>query len=395
MNSLNEIYPILLVDDEEDIRDVLKMTLSDSGHRVFVAQNGKEALELFEKHQTPIVLTDIKMPGMDGIELLRKIKAQNPEIEVMMITGHGDMDLAVKSLQYEAADFITKPINVEVLAIALNRVCEKIFMKRKLKDYTANLEALVREKTELQDHLSTLGMTIGTVSHSLKGLLTSLDGGIYLVGSGLKKKDETQTNDGLDIVKLITGRIRKMVLDILYYTKERALEPEWIELSSFADEIVDVMESKIRYRRIRIIRDLKQAPEKVLADVDCLRSALINILDNAVDACLADDLKASHKILFKIKDDEKNVVIEIHDNGIGMDSTTIDNLFKLFFSKKGGKGTGFGLYISNSIIKQHGGEIHVASAQGKGSRFCVRLPKECHQTSSELKSSSCHQETHA
>jgi DNA-binding NtrC family response regulator len=169
---------ILLVDDEEDIRDVLSVYLKSCGYEVFPAENGEEALKLFTKHKPPVVLSDIKMPGIDGIELLKKIKNESPDTEFIMITGHGDMDLAIASFQDQAADFITKPINVNILDIALKKVREKIISRRQLREYTENLEKLVREKSELQSHLSSLGLMIGSVSHGIKGLLTGLDGGM-------------------------------------------------------------------------------------------------------------------------------------------------------------------------------------------------------------------------
>ena len=92
---------ILLVDDEEGIRKVLGISLSDMGYDVVTAENGEEALSLFKKISPSIVLTDIKMPGMDGVTLLRAIKEESPDTEVIMITGHGDMDLAIKSLKYK------------------------------------------------------------------------------------------------------------------------------------------------------------------------------------------------------------------------------------------------------------------------------------------------------
>ena len=135
---------ILLVDDEEGIRKVLGIALSDMGYHVRTAENGVEALRIFKDERPPIVLTDIKMPEMDGIELLRRLKKVNPDTEVIMITGHGDMDLAIKSVKYEATDFVTKPINDEVLEIALSRAQERISMRRKLNEYTQNLEQLIR-----------------------------------------------------------------------------------------------------------------------------------------------------------------------------------------------------------------------------------------------------------
>ncbi len=366
---------ILLVDDEEDIREVLSISLADMGYEVSEAQDAREAVRIFKEVNPPIVLTDIKMPGMDGIELLQEIKRINPDTEVIMITGHGDMDLAVKSLQYEATDFITKPINVDALDIALKRVHEKITLKQKLKEYTENLEALVREKTELQDHLSSLGLMIGSISHSIKGLLTSLDGGVYLLSSGLRKKDLNQTKEGFDAVKVTSARIRKMILDILFYTKERELEKESVEVTDFANDVANVLAPKIDHHKIRLVRDFHDAPGEFHVDADFLRSALINILDNAVDACLEDESKASHSITFRIKEGSTHDMIDIIDDGIGMDSDSMENLFKLFFSSKGDKGTGFGLFISNNIIKQHGGTITVKSAKGKGANFRIKLPK--------------------
>ncbi|MFH1488781.1 MAG: response regulator [Pseudomonadota bacterium] len=139
---------ILVVDDEKDICEVLDISLSDIGYKVYTAGNGEEALQVFEKYHPPIILTDIRMPGIDGIELLQRIKERDRDTEVIMITGHGDLELAIKSLKLEATDFITKPINYDILEIALKRAHERISMRLREKEYTENLERLVREKSE-------------------------------------------------------------------------------------------------------------------------------------------------------------------------------------------------------------------------------------------------------
>ena len=138
---------LLLVDDEEGIRTFLGISLADLGYDVATAENGEQALKVFAEHQPAIVLTDIKMPVMDGIELLKRIKKASPDTEVVMISGHGDMDLAIESLKFEAADFVTKPINDQVLEMALLRVRDKIAMRAELRQYTENLERLVQEKS--------------------------------------------------------------------------------------------------------------------------------------------------------------------------------------------------------------------------------------------------------
>ena len=109
-------------------------------------------------------------------------------------------------------------------------------------------------------------------------------------------------------------------------------------------------------------------------DAGVVRLALINILENALDACAEDTAKKSHKIVFSVKPEDDRVVFEIKDNGTGMDRETRENLFTLFFSSKGNKGTGLGLFIANNIISQHGGKITVDSKPNRGSSFKVAIP---------------------
>ena len=366
---------ILLVDDEKDIREILSLSLVDMGYTVFEAENGVGALHIFQEVQPPIVLTDIKMPKMDGIDLLQKIKRENPETEVVMITGHGDMDLAIQSLKNEATDFITKPINVDALEISLQRVQDKILIRKKLKEYTENLERLVREKTELQDHLSSLGLMISSISHGIKGLLTGLDGGMYLLNSGLDQKNESRIKEGWDVVRLMVERIRKMVLDILFYAKERDLKWERIDALSFAKEIVQVLEPKMSDHDIEFEKKFDTKIGEFEVNAGYIHSALINILYNAVDACVIDSSKPAHKISFCVRQAGNYIDFEVIDNGIGMDPQTREKLFTPFFSSKGEKGTGLGLFIANKIIEQHGGNITVKSTLGKGTRFKIRIPK--------------------
>ena len=630
---------ILLVDDEEDIRDVLDISLSDLGYEVFTAKNGEEAFQIFRKVNPPIVLTDIRMPIMDGIELLQKIKKENTDTEVIMITGHGDMDLAIKSLKYEATDFITKPINDEVLGFALERAHERISMRQRIREYTENLEEMVREKSarlveverliavgqvieglssatrnivedfeggityfnelpclvsihnrdlevvatnqlykerlgdkigcnswdaykegagrsakcpvaktfhtgkgqrsketiqdvngkevpvivhtapirsgesdvelvleisaditemnrlqeelrttqqryqqlfdevpcyisvqdgklrlvatnrqfkedfgdeigsycysvykhrnepcpdcpvvktfesgksqqsetvvtsktgeqynvltwtapirkadgevtqvmemstnitqirRLQDHLSSLGLLIGSISHGIKGIMTGLDGGMYWLDTGMEKGNQERIEKGWDVIKLMVGRLKNLVLNLLYYAKERDLSWERTDALSLANDVASTVEPKIKGYSIEFIHDFDRSIGKFEVDTSVVSSALINILENAMDACIEDKSKKSHKIIFSVTQDKDHIVFDIHDNGMGMDRETRENIFTLFFSSKGSKGTGLGLFVSNKIIQQHGGSIRVDSTPSQGSHFNIRLPK--------------------
>lgn len=123
MESMNKI---LIIDDEKPTLTMFRLTLNAYGYEVLTAENGKEGLEVFERERPPLVLTDIKMPGMDGIEVLRRVKAIEPRTEVIVITGHGDMDLAIKALNLDATDFLNKPIQRQALEQALKRAKERI-----------------------------------------------------------------------------------------------------------------------------------------------------------------------------------------------------------------------------------------------------------------------------
>lgn len=121
---------ILVVDDEKPTLELLEMLLVAYGYEVFLAENGQQALEIYRREAPPIVLTDLKMPIMDGMEVLGSIKRINPQAEVIVITGHGDMDLAIQALNLDATDFINKPLKREALEKALTRARERMTIAR-------------------------------------------------------------------------------------------------------------------------------------------------------------------------------------------------------------------------------------------------------------------------
>jgi signal transduction histidine kinase len=198
---------------------------------------------------------------------------------------------------------------------------------------------------------------------------------MYLVESGFSKENREQVKEGWDIVKLVVSRIRGMVLDILYYAKHRDLKWEQVNVLSFAEDVAFTIEPKIRIQNIELIRKFDPSMGEFEVDPGIVRSALINILENAIDACTEDKSERPHKITFGVIQDKNHIIFDVYDNGTGMDKETRDNLFTLFFSSKGNKGTGLGLFISNRIIQQHGGVIKVDTALGKGSHFRILMPK--------------------
>ncbi len=143
-------WKIVLIDDEEDIREVMSIFLADEGYSVFTAENGRIGLDLCEKESPQIVITDIRMPVMDGLQVLESIKQLYPQIEVIVATAFGEMDLAIRALQLDASDFIHKPINHQQLQLALMRARERFAGRKTLADHTALLE---KENAETSQQL--------------------------------------------------------------------------------------------------------------------------------------------------------------------------------------------------------------------------------------------------
>jgi signal transduction histidine kinase len=227
---------------------------------------------------------------------------------------------------------------------------------------------------ELQSQLASIGLLVGSISHGIKGLLTGLDGGIYMVNTGFAKDKPERVEKGWEMVQRNVERIRSMVLDILYYAKDRELAVEDVDLAALVSEFREGLEKKASDADTTFEVDIAPDTGVFPGDPQAIRAMLLNLLENSLDACRMDKDKDSHTIRLGIRRDPERMVIEVEDNGMGMDQETREKLFSLFFSSKGIKGTGLGLFISNKIVDKHGGSIGVDSEPGRGTRFEVRLP---------------------
>ena len=371
---------ILLVDDEEGIRKVLSIVLADMGFRVHTAASGAEALQIFEEKKPPIVLTDIKMPEMDGLELLRTIKRMDPDTEVIMITGHGDMNLAIKSVKYEATDFVTKPINDEVLEIAIKRAQERITMRQRLYDYTHNLEQLVRNKTKQlveAERLAAIGQTVAGLSHAIKNITGGLKGGAFVLEKGIELENQKYLMEGWEMIKGNVDKITNLSLDLLNYARDRELNFQSCDPNQPAQEVIDLMRPRAMDLGIDLSADFSHDLDECYLDEDLIYRCVLNLVTNALDAFDDDNNSTQDKqvIVRTKKAPGWAVEYQVIDNGCGMAANIKENIFKRFFSTKGSNGTGIGLMITKKIVDEHKGLIEVESEPGVGSTFIIKLPK--------------------
>lgn len=248
-----------------------------------------------------------------------------------------------------------------------------------LRDRSGGIEAVmemsanITEIRRLQDRLANLGLLAGTLSHGLKGLLMGLDGGAYLLNTGIERGIPERVGEGWRMLQRNVGQIRGVVQDFLYLAKER--EPCWerASLRDLALSALDLVRARAASAQVELVAELEEAGEGEV-DRGSLQAGLVNLLENGLDACRLDGNRKAHRVRFSLVREDGFARFEVEDNGVGMERETAAKLFDPFFSTKGREGTGLGLYITRKVVEQHGGTVEVFSEPGKGARFTVRIP---------------------
>jgi signal transduction histidine kinase len=236
------------------------------------------------------------------------------------------------------------------------------------------MSADITQIRQMQSQLTSIGLLVGSIAHGIKGFLTGLDGGIYLVDSGFEKDDRARIEKGWDMVQRNVGRIRSMVMDILYYAKDRDLSLVDIDPAEVFRDLESGLQKKASDIDAELSIDVAPEAGTFPGDAMAVRAVLMNIIENSLDACRADRNKEGHFVRVNAGREPPFMIFAVEDNGIGMDRETRDKVFSLFFTSKGIKGTGLGLFIANKIVDRHGGRIDVDSAPQRGTRFLIRFP---------------------
>lgn len=272
-------------------------------------------------------------------------------------------------------DTFTPPEKI-LLARPINRFSEEHL---KLMVAIGHQAALAIEDTSyyaamLQaERLATMGQTIATLSHHIKNILQGIRGGSYLIEEGLKEEDNDVVRRGWRIVEKNQERISHLVMDMLTFSKDR--EPELVA-ANLTETIGDVVElTKTRAAEAQVA--LNWTPRSDLPsfqfDPDLLHRAILNVVTNAIDACEKRE-SAQVEISVEWTAGDRYVHIVVADNGEGIAEEDLKRIFSVFESKKGSRGTGLGLPVSQKIMREHGGDIRVESTPGAGSRFYLELP---------------------
>ncbi|GAB7079999.1 response regulator [Megalodesulfovibrio paquesii] len=384
MVDLTSEKTVLLVDDEEGIRKVLSLILRDAGYEVHLAVSGEDALNRLAEVQPAIVLTDIKMPGMDGIELLSRIKAQDPDIEVIMLTGHGDLDLAIQSIKREATDFVTKPINEDILDIALTRAREHLAMRRQLREYTEHLERLALEKSrELAavERFAAVGQTAASLAHAIKNIASGLEGAIFLMEQG-RQGDKAMETQGFSMLKDNVAEVKHLMQDLLQMGSERVPLRAPCDPDQPALEVASLLRHKALEAGVELVVDANAGREPILMDAKAIHQCLMNLVGNAIEAAaipqkgprsLEGRTQNPRRVHLSTSRQGRFICYRVADTGPGVMEEARERLFAAFATGKA-TGTGVGLMATKRIVEAHGGSIELENAGPQGATFALCLP---------------------
>ena len=237
------------------------------------------------------------------------------------------------------------------------------------------LSSNISKVKETQKELTFLGQSMAVLSHDIKNILEGLQGGAYVVDEALKDQDQELMKKGWSVVKKNIQEISGLVQNILYSSKKRKPVFESIVLDKMLMESIAFFYEKAQSIECKLRANANPRLPVVHMDPGAMRRMLINLLSNALEACRRDKGKDTHAVTVKADFyDRRHLMIEVVDDGIGMDDATREKLFAQFFSTKGTDGTGLGLMVVHDIVREHDGRIEVLSSPGKGSTFRIVLP---------------------
>ncbi len=410
---------ILIVDDNPTNLSVLCEALSSEGFRFRVAVDGETAIALVERNQPELILLDVQMPGIDGFETCRRLKA-NPvtqNIPIIFTTALADTESKTKGFSLGAVDYIPKPFaHEEVIArvrvhLQVKRLTESL--EQQVSDRTIALQKIQVQLVQ-QEKLSTLGELIAGVAHEINNPLSFITSNIPPLEDyfgGISKIIELYQQDypnptakistaikDLDLefileditkilnsLKLGSERIQNLSTSLRNFYRSDSDEKSLADLHQGLDSTLMILQHRLKGNgdrpSIEVIKSYGNLPE-IHCYLGQMNQVFMNILANAIDAL--DEALIQGKISDQIPqiqiatevDSEQWIVIRIADNGTGIPESVKQRLFEpLFTTKPVGKGTGLGLSIAHQIVlEKHNGTLEVNSQVGMGTEFTIKIP---------------------
>lgn len=369
---------ILIVDDEEIILTLFKSALETWGYQADIAEDGQKALQKCSEGDYQILITDLNMPNMDGMSLLKRVKARWPMIEIIVVTGFGTIETAIDAMKMGASDFILKPVNFEQVQFTLKKCCQKIRADHENQALRESI-AQLRELNAMKDKF------LAITSHEIRTPLTIIKGYLEILEMSLEDQNQ-EVQETLDILLRTTRQLSETLNRV--HTLQWANRSGWqtrsepINLNAFLQAVQQDMGRLFQHRQILFSVQLPETPVWIHGNHNGLRIIIQELLHNALK------FTPNHgRVGITVKNSNGDVEISVFDSGIGIPFEEKELIFTEFYEVQNplhhktskedfmGGGMGIGLSLVKEMVTSLGGRIDLESEPGAGSTFKIFLKK--------------------
>ena len=364
---------VLIVDDSPEIRNFLaEYILKPRGFEVLTATNGLEGLTLAVSKKPQLMIVDIQMPRLNGLDLLQRLRDRGLDIPAILMTGHGSEAVAVTAFRLGVRDYMIKPFDMEEMERAIDRALREGRLKQ---ERDALLQQLAeQEEKAVQERVWQQTEIVSLLSKDLRSPLTVLLGYSELLNDEMGLNGEK---------KVYLGRIHQHVKHIILLVenlqKIEKLEKGELDLQEMCDlgemwqQVLMINQPALKEQGIRVANEMPATPITIFGDKSLLYSAIAHLLDNAIKFN-----RPNGKIGCVLCEEDGYVMLEITDTGRGIPRTAQSQIFHKFFRAENvttdTHGNGLGLALVKLVVERHKGEISVQSVEGKGTIMTVKLP---------------------
>jgi len=367
---------LLLVDDEHDYRETIAKRLRVRGFQVAEAANGKEALDALDQEQADVVVMDVKMPVMDGLEALRKIKETFPKIEVILLTGHASPEDGVTGIKSGAFDNLCKPIKLEHLVSKVQQARDKLLWVEE-KARQAEFKARMEQQMIATERLASVGVMASGVAHEINNPLAIIQEAAGWMTSLLDKPEladmprKESFEKALEKILNSVERAKKITHQLLGVVRKTESILKEVSLQEIVGEVISLVEREARNKDVQILGDVQPDGATIWTDPNPLRQVLLNLTTNAIQACYR-----GARVTILVRQNGHETRLSVKDEGEGIPAENMQRIFEPFFTTKPpDQGTGLGLFVSRNMVEKLGGQLEVESRLGQGSAFSLILPQ--------------------
>jgi signal transduction histidine kinase len=361
--TANERIPlsILIVEDDLDAQLNLQDILELEGYQTAAALCATDVLECEDLDRFDVILLDRKLPDGKGDRLLPFLREHAPLAAVIVTTGYANTEAAITALRHGATDFLTKPIEPEMLRARLNRIAEQRRMREEL--------AETQRQLIQSERLAAIGQTIAALSHEARNELHGLRLGLHL----LSKKVEDVEQSRKIIAKLVDNEVRlnRLFEDIRHYAAPIHLDRHVCDLREIWQRAWLSLQESWEHRDVSFEEELGDASASLLVDGFRLEQVFRNLFENSLAACSGP--LTIHVCCTRQSGPKPAIQLSVRDNGPGLSQEQKQKVFAPFYTTKA-RGTGLGMAIVKRIVEAHEGTIRVGEEGFRGAEFIIMLP---------------------